>query len=282
MGRNIIRKAVIPAAGLGTRLLPTTKEMPKEMLPIYSREGDKLTLKPILQIIFERLYIENIRDFCFIVGRGKRAIEDHFTPDHTFLDVLNLRGKNDRARLLEKFYKKISSSRIVWINQPEPKGFGYAVSLADTFVANEPFIVHAGDTIIFSKKNNYIQCLIDKFLEGDVGCAILVKEVENPMIYGVVEVDENLMVKKIVEKPRKPPSNLAVVPVYVFDPIILKALKVTRTGVRGEIELTDAIQKIIDWGFKVYAVKLPEEDFWLDIGTPEKYWEALKISYNFK
>ncbi|MCD6563880.1 MAG: hypothetical protein J7K23_08225 [Thermoproteales archaeon] len=281
----MIRKAIIPAAGLGTRLLPTTKELPKEMLPVYVKADHEISLKPTLQIIFEELYEQGIREFCFIVGRGKRAIEDHFTPDNSFLQELYGRKKDKKARMLEEFYNKIKLSRIVWINQPEPKGFGDAVRLAEPFIGNESFIVHAGDTIIFSQDRKYFKQLIDVFEDNSLGAVFLVKEVENPRIYGVVEpsrIEDNMVsVKRIVEKPETPPSNLAVLPIYIFDPIILKALKIIEPGPRGEIELTDGIQKIIDWGFKVMAIKLDKDEERIDIGTPETYWEALKISYRF-
>jgi UTP--glucose-1-phosphate uridylyltransferase len=275
-----VRKLVIPAAGLGTRLLPTTKEMPKEMLPIFTSFRGKVVTKPLLQAVFEDLHSKGIREFCFVVGRGKRAIEEHFTPDTGFLEELRRRGKNLEAEMLGEFYARIRSSRIVWVNQPEPKGFGDAVACAEPFVGGEPFAVHAGDTLILSP--DYWERLVETFERRNLGACFLVKEVENPKIYGVVVPGEEeggaVSVKGVVEKPEKPPSNLAVMPVYIFDPILLKALKVVKAGPRGEIELTDAIQKVIEWGFEVKAVKLREGEERLDIGTPETYWEALRIS----
>ena len=277
----VVRKAVIPAAGLGTRLLPATKETPKEMLPIFVRQGGRVALKPLLQIIFEELYSKGIREYCFVVGRGKRAIEDHFTPDSGFLNELRRRGKSAIASMLEEFYKKIRSSKIVWVNQPEARGFGDAVACAEPFVGGEPFIVYAGDTLVFS--DDYYERLLEVFERGEVAACFLVKEVEDPRMYGVVvpggEREGIVAVRRIVEKPLEPPSNLAVMPIYIFDPIILKALRVVKPGSRGEIELTDAIQKVIDWGFKVKAVKLREDEDRIDIGTPETYWEALRKSY---
>lgn len=280
----MIRKAVIPAAGLGTRLLPTTKELPKEMMPIFVKlKSGLIVLKPTLQIIFESLFNTGIREFCFIVGRGKRAIEDHFTPDYNFLEYLRKKGKEEIADDLEKFYDMIEKSTIVWINQPEPKGFGDAVHKAKPFVEDEPFLVHAGDALILSKNNTHIKKLVHYFNSKEMCAIFLLKEVDNPKIYGVIEPksieNELIEVKSIVEKPEKPPSKLAVIPIYIFDPIIFKALEVTEPGKRGEIELTDAIQKIIDWGFKVYALKPSEDHLWLDIGNPYNYWRALKISY---
>ncbi len=108
----MINTAVIPLAGLGTRMLPFTKEEPKAMLPLFVKN----TIKPTVQIIFEQLYAANIRKFIFIVGRGKRTIEDHFTPDYTFLDSLRSRGKNRHIIELSEFYNKIEASSVVWIN----------------------------------------------------------------------------------------------------------------------------------------------------------------------
>jgi len=117
----MIRKAVIPAAGLGTRLLSATKELPKEMLPIFYRDSNgEIYLKPMLQVLFEQLYKFGFREFCFIVGRGKRAVEDHFTPDYSFLDLLEKKGKEKFVKSLKEFYSMIEKSTIVWINQPEP------------------------------------------------------------------------------------------------------------------------------------------------------------------
>ncbi|MEM5866902.1 MAG: sugar phosphate nucleotidyltransferase, partial [Candidatus Aenigmatarchaeota archaeon] len=127
----MIRKAVIPAAGLGTRLLPMTKETPKEMLPIVvNRDNGTVCLKPMLQAVFEQLYSEGFREFAFIVGRGKRAIEDYFSPDYNFVEYLKRKNKNQSALELEEFYEKIKNSTIVFVNQPAPSGFGDAVHRA--------------------------------------------------------------------------------------------------------------------------------------------------------
>jgi len=127
----VIRKVIIPAAGLGTRLFPATKEQPKEMLPIFSRSshGDMM-VKPVVQLVFEQLHEAGLREFCYVVGRGKRGIEDHFTPDPDCIRTLEGMGKNGPASDLEGFYEKLESSTIMWVNQPTPKGFGNAVLMA--------------------------------------------------------------------------------------------------------------------------------------------------------
>ncbi|HDI74672.1 MAG TPA: hypothetical protein ENF55_01810, partial [Thermoprotei archaeon] len=173
-----MKKAVIPAAGLGTRLLPTTKELPKEMMPIFYKRRGETILKPTLQIIFEELYDAGIREFCFIVGRGKRAIEDHFTPDYNFLEYLRKKGKEVVAEDIEEFYEKIDNSVLVFVNQPQPRGFGDAVLKAKAFVGNEPFIVHAGDAIIFSENNEHLKKIINVFYHKKAEAVFLLKEVE--------------------------------------------------------------------------------------------------------
>ena len=280
----MVRKVVIPAAGLGTRLFPATKEQPKEMLPIFSKtaQGD-MTVKPVVQVVFEQLHDAGLREFCYVVGRGKRGIEDHFTPDPQCIKTLEVKGKNSLASDLEGFYDKLDSSTIMWVNQPEPKGFGNAVLMAQPFVQNESCLVHAGDSCIISEKMDYVRKLLEAFNRLNADAAFLVLEIENPKQYGIVEGDEIepgiIKVKAVAEKPEKPKTNWAIMAMYIFHPIIFKALESTKPGKNGEIQLTDAIQKLVDWGLKVYAVKLDKSYAHLDIGSPERYWEALELSY---
>jgi UTP--glucose-1-phosphate uridylyltransferase len=163
-----------------------------------------------------------------------------------------------------------------------PKGFGDAVLRAKSFI-NEVFLVHAGDTYIFSSGNNQIQELVEKHECLKADATMLVREVKDPRIYGVIRGDEieagTYKLKKAVEKPEKPPTNLAIMPIYVFSPVIFKALEATTKGKGGEIQLTDGIQKMIDWGLNVYAVKLPLDNIIVDIGNPESCWEAFNSSY---
>jgi UTP--glucose-1-phosphate uridylyltransferase len=280
----MIRKVVVPAAGLGTRLFPATKEQPKEMLPIFSTttNGD-ISVKPVVQVVFEQLYDAGLREFCYVVGRGKRGIEDHFTPDSNFARLLEGKGKNGQVTELEDFYEKLRASTIMWVNQPEPKGFGNAVLMAQSFVQNERCLVHAGDSCIISKDMDYIKKLLGAYERVNADAAFIVLEIENPKQYGIIEGDEVqtgiLKVKAVAEKPEKPSTNLAIMAMYVFHPVIFKALEETRPGRNGEIQLTDAIQKLIDWDLNVYAVKLDKDYAHLDVGSPERYWDAISLSY---
>ena len=280
----MIRKVIIPSAGLGTRLYPATKEQPKEMLPIFSRAENKcLSVKPVLQMVYENLHNAGLREFCYVVGRGKRAIEDHFTPDFNCVQNLESMGRNGQAKDLNDFYDKLRTSTIMWVNQPDPKGFGNAVLMAKPFVQNENCLVHAGDSCIISNEMDYLKRLLSVYERLNADAAFIVLEIENSSQYGIIEGDEVepgvIKVISAIEKPEKPASNLAIMAMYTFHPIIFKALEATVPGKFGEIQLTDAIQKLIELGLKVYAVKLDKSYSHLDIGSPERYWEALELSH---
>ena len=235
---------------MGTRLLPTTKEQPKELLPVFSKSihGNRL-IKPILQLIFEQLFDYGIREFYFIGGRNKRMIEDHFSIDYNFIDKLNRENKSSYAEEMSNFYDKLSSSNISWLNQPMPKGFGHAVLLAKSLVGNEPFLVHAGDTLILSKTRRYIHDLIKAHDCLKSLSTFLICTVKNPERYGVItgrQINKGVMyVESVIEKPARPKSNLAIMPIYVFDPSIFSALERTAPGLNNEIQLTDGISKLL-------------------------------------
>ena len=282
----MLNKGIVPAAGLGTRLTPATKEQPKEMLPVFTKAANgQICLKPLVQMIYEHLYDFGLIEFCFIIGRGKRAIEDHFTQDYGYVDMLKDRGRDMSALDLESFYDRLEKSRIVWVNQPIPRGFGDAVLRAKPLIRDEEFLVHAGDTYIISKDNAHLKQLVNEYKRLGADVMLLLQEVEDPRQYGVADVSKSngsaLKVLSLIEKPERPKSNLAVMPVYAFDPAIFRALEKTGPGEGGEIQLTDAIQMLIEWGLKVYAIKLRQDVIRLDTGNPETYWEALKLSYEY-
>ena len=281
---KVITKVVIPAAGYGTRLFPATKEQPKEMLPIFSNGLiGNFCVKPLLQMVYEQLYDVGFREFCFVVGRGKRCIEDHFMPDHSSVPMLKNKGLDYHALDLDGFYTKLKTSTIFWVNQPEPKGFGDAVLVSRPFVQDEPFLVSAGDTYIISKNAEHISSLIRIHETLKADATFLVQEIEDPKQYGIIEGEEVepgvYKVKRAVEKPQKPQTGLAIQAVYVFHPVIFEALEKIMTGKDGEVQLTDAIEKLVEWGMNVYAVELSRDLLRLDIGSPQTYWEALSLSY---
>ena len=269
-----IKKAVITAAGSGNRLLPFSKETPKEMLPYCTRSSDgHLILKPILEMVYESLYGHGCRKFCFVVGRGKRSIEDYFLID----DSARYSTNND----LQNFYKKIRSSHIMYVQQPAPRGFGDAVMRAKIFVEKDSFLLHAGDDVILSPGNSHMQRLEDAFFSNGADVALLVDRVENPEQYGIIDgesIGDGLFrVERLEEKPRRPKTNLAVVATYIFKPSIFDELKITRPDKNGEIQLTDAIKSLVANG-KCVAVELKTGEKRMDVGTPESYAKCIKDS----
>lgn len=233
-----VKKAIIPAAGLGTRFLPATKAMPKEMLPIADR--------PTIEYIVEEAILSGIEDIIIVTGKGKRAIEDHF--DRNFELEQNLKEKG-RLDLLEKINKS-SNVNIHYIRQKEPKGLGHAIWCARKFIGNEPFAVLLGDDIV--KANTpCIKQLMDQF-EVVNNSIIGIQQVpyEETNRYGIIEPIRNegrmYEVKRFVEKPTfgTAPSNLAILGRYVLTPEIFDFLESQEVGAGGEIQLTDAIQKL--------------------------------------
>lgn len=273
----MISTAVIPVAGKGTRLLPFTKEMPKEMLPLFHRDS----MKPIVQIVFEELFDSGIRNFIFIVGIGKRAIEDHFTPENTYKKILEKNVHTNIKKSMSKFYSRINNSKIAWINQPEPKGFGDAILKAESYVGKKPFLVHAGDACILGHgSKNIIQRVCEKFIQYDADGVVATMQIKNKKDlhqYGIVTLNSEQIIK-IIEKPRKPETNIAVMPIYVFNNSIFKSLKNIRPGFGNEMQLTDGISGIIKTGKKVFSCST-ENDVRLDVGTPDLYLESLTFSF---
>ena len=271
----MINKIVIPAGGLGTRLLPITKVIPKEMMPLFLHDKNGETIvKPLIQIIYEKNFKLGLREYCIIVGKQKRTIKDHFTPNQKFLRNFH---KNTRFRTdLEKFYSMLNKSKIFWVNQPNPRGFGDAVKHASSFVGNDDFLVTAGDTLL-PTGDKIIKKLLNSKLQGENDAIILLKKVSNPKRFGVAVIKEEKHKMKVInveEKPKKPKSNLSIVALYRFRPSIIKALNEIKPN-KTELQLTSGIQKLIDWGGNVSAIILDEKDQVIDIGTADSYLETI-------
>jgi UTP--glucose-1-phosphate uridylyltransferase len=234
-----IRKAIIPAAGLGTRFLPATKAMPKEMLPIVD--------KPTIQYIVEEAIASGIEDIIIVTGKGKRAIEDHFDYAHELEQNLMDKGK---LELLEKVRYSTNLADIHYIRQKEPKGLGHAVWCARNFIGDEPFAVLLGDDIVQSETPCLKQLI--KQYEETLASVIGVQRVsdEETHRYGIVEPSvqdgRRYQVENFVEKPAPGtvPSNLAIMGRYILTPEIFMFLDQQEKGAGGEIQLTDAIQKL--------------------------------------
>lgn len=233
-----VRKAIIPAAGLGTRFLPATKAMPKEMLPIVD--------KPTIQYIIEEAIQSGIEDIIIVTGKGKRAIEDHF--DYA-PELENNLVEKEKFELLEKV-RQSSNVDIHYIRQKEPKGLGHAVWCARNFIGNEPFAVLLGDDIVQAETPSLRQ-LMNEY-ESTLSSVIGVQTVadEQTHRYGIVDPisseGRRYQVNTFVEKPAPgtAPSNLAIMGRYVFTPEIFMFLEQQEIGAGGEIQLTDAIQKL--------------------------------------
>ncbi|WP_268544252.1 sugar phosphate nucleotidyltransferase [Candidatus Nitrosotenuis cloacae] len=273
-------KCVITAAGKGTRLLPITKELPKEMMPIFTRMyGKDRVVIPLLQYIFEQLYALNMHDYCFVVGREKRSIEDHFTPHESYLKELS--GTN--RELISKFYHRLEKSHIIWINQNKPRGFGDAVRLTEKYIGRDDFIVHAGDVAILSRSVHPVERLIRTArADSAVSAVLLLKKVKDTKRYGVPKINKKnsqYVVEEVEEKPDKPKSSFGILPLYYFKPEIFDYLKRIKPGKGDEYQLTDGIQKLIEDGKKVVAVTLEKDEIEIDVGTVESYRYSQEISY---
>lgn len=237
---NKIRKAIIPAAGLGTRFLPATKAQPKEMLPIVD--------KPTLQYIIEECVASGIEEILIITGRNKKSIEDHFDRSVELEMELEKAGKEEMLEMI----KKISDmADIHYIRQKEPRGLGHAIYCAKSFVGDEPFAVMLGDDVVDSK----VPCLkqlMDCFNEYQT-TILGVQEVNANDVnkYGIVDgiyiEDRVYKVKELVEKPslEEAPSNVAILGRYIITPQIFEILENTKPGKGNEIQLTDALQTLI-------------------------------------
>lgn len=233
-----VTKAVIPAAGLGTRFLPATKACPKEMLPIID--------KPTIQYIIEEAINSGITDILIITGRTKRAIEDHFdsSPELEY----NLE-KNGKFELLEMIHK-ISNINVFYIRQKEPKGLGHAILCAKRFIGDEPFAVLLGDDVVYNDEYPCMKQLIDVYDKTNasvLGCQLVPQDKVSS--YGIVDgspTDDPSIytVRDMVEKPAvdKAPSRMAVLGRYVISPEIFEILENTEPGKGGEIQLTDALK----------------------------------------
>ncbi|WP_424141324.1 UTP--glucose-1-phosphate uridylyltransferase GalU [Sporosalibacterium faouarense] len=234
-----ISKAIIPAAGLGTRFLPATKAQPKEMLPIVD--------KPTLQYIIEEAVNSGIEDILIITGRNKKSIEDHFDKSIELELVLEQKGKTE---LLQQVRKITDMANIHYIRQKEPKGLGHAIYCAKNFIGNEPFAVFLGDDIVDSEKPCLKQ-MIEAY--GKFKTTILgVQEVPMDEVskYGIIKgecIKERIYwVEDLIEKPAKEeaPSNVAIMGRYIITPQIFDILENTKPGKAGEIQLTDALKEL--------------------------------------
>jgi UTP--glucose-1-phosphate uridylyltransferase len=247
-----VRKAVFPAAGLGTRFLPATKAQPKEMLPLVD--------KPIIQYGVEEALASGCDQIIIITGRGKSAIEDHFDVSYELEKMLEERGKTELLSIVRQISDMI---HVAYVRQKEAMGLGHAVLMARELVGNEPFAVLLADDVIDGKKPCLRQ-MMDVFEESQ--CSIIAtQEVNGPAIssYGVLDAqkiegkfnDRAFDVRSMVEKPKQEeaPSNLAIIGRYILTPTIFETLERTPLGAGGELQLTDGLRGLLDAGEKIYG-----------------------------
>lgn len=261
-----VRKAIIPAAGLGTRFLPATKAQPKEMLPIVD--------KPTIQYIVEEAIESGIEDIIIVTGRNKRAIEDHFDKSYELEEELRKKGKQDLLSQVQDISNLVD---IHYIRQKEPKGLGHAIHCAKSFIGNEAFAVLLGDDIV----NSEVPCLKQMIsIYNEYKTTVLgVQHVPQEDIpkYGIVsckQVDDRVYkVKDLVEKPdiENAPSNIAILGRYIISPHIFEFLESATPGKGGEIQLTDALKSLIS-NEAIYAYDFEGKRY--DVGNRLGFLEA--------
>lgn len=262
-----VRKAVIPAAGLGIRFLPATKAMPKEMLPIVD--------KPTIQYIIEEAIASGIEEILIITGKNKRAIEDHF--DRSKELEMELESK-DNKELLEIVRNVSEMVDIHYIRQKDPRGLGHAIYCAKIFVGNEPFAVLLGDDVVHNEEKPCLKQMIEAYDEYKTSI-LGVQEValQDVSKYGIVDGkqvgDRVYTVKDLVEKPavEYAPSNVAILGRYIINPAIFEILEHTQPGKGGEIQLTDALKELAQQE-AMYAYKFEGRRY--DLGDKQGFLEA--------
>ena len=237
-----IRKAIIPAAGLGTRFLPATKAQPKEMLPIVD--------KPTLQYIIEECVESGIEEILIITGRNKKSIEDHFDRSVELEIELEKAGKQEMLEMVREISDMVN---VHFIRQKQPRGLGHAILCAKTFVGDEPFAVLLGDDVVYNDKKPCLKQLIDCY--GEYKTSVLGVQTVDPQdvnkygIVGGLHIEDRVYkVKELVEKPsvEESPSNVAILGRYIITPKIFEILERTEPGKGNEIQLTDALLKLIE------------------------------------
>lgn len=266
-----IRKVVIPAAGFGTRFLPQTKAMPKEMLPIVD--------KPVIQYVVEEAVASGIKDVIIVTGALKRAIEDHFdVPNAELLQNLESGGKQEQINEVKRI---ADMANFIYVRQKGPYGNGTPVLAAEPAIEDEPFAVLWGDEFIYSKPPRLAQMIeVYEKYGGIVISGVRIEKKEDLKRYGIADVEKVegkvYKIKTIIEKPDpdSAPSNLATHGAYILPPEIFEALKTIKPGKGGEIWLVDAINLLKEQGVPVYAVEI-ENGKYYDTGNKIEYMKTV-------
>jgi UTP--glucose-1-phosphate uridylyltransferase len=270
-----IRKAVIPVGGLGTRLLPVTKVLPKELLPVGRR--------PVIQYVVEEMRAARLENICLVTGRKKTLIQEHFDHDPELVRYLQDHGRDD---LLAELAYLESGLHLTYIRQSGPQGLADALSLAEDFVGDQSFVVALGDSIIHEPQSGaLLRRMLDRHATSGAAATIAVEKVAGAKVgqYGMIhpavpvdDDDEVFAIDDIIERPRphEAPSNWAVAARYVFDPQIFPAIRGTRPAWGGETLLSDAIRSLLRQGGSVQAVRLSSAQQRHDIGNFDGYFRS--------
>ncbi len=267
----MITLAVVPVAGLGTRLLPATKSQPKEMLPVAK--------KPVVQYVVEELESNGVKQILFVTGRNKSSIENHFDFDHELTRTLRESGKEELLGELE--YERLRM-QFFFTRQRRQKGLGDAILCGAQYTQASPFVVALGDSILgLHGRSSVVGRMVRLFESERPACVVAVEEVpmEDVSFYGIVRPGPGnawFEIDDLVEKPQaeEAPSNLAIAGRYVFGPEIYAALEKTQPGKGGEIQLTDAMRILLQEGRRIIGTKLGPEERRYDIGNFGSYFEA--------
>lgn len=263
-----VRKAVFPVAGLGTRFLPATKAMPKEMLPIVD--------KPLIQYAVEEARDAGIEEFIFVTGRAKSAIEDHFDHSVELEQVLRERGRQDSLDSVLDWMPP--PGHISYTRQQEPLGLGHAVWCARNFIGEEPFAVLLADDLILAKKGCLSQMVTEYATVGGNMAAVEEVPADQTDRYGILDLDAEkgrlASARGVVEKPAPAdaPSNLAIIGRYILDPIVLRVLEYQGRGTDNEIQLTDSLAKSLQLNVPFHGFRFEGQRF--DCGGKVGYLEA--------
>jgi UTP--glucose-1-phosphate uridylyltransferase len=266
-----IKCAVVPVAGLGTRLLPATKSQPKEMLPIGR--------KPVVQYVVEELTRMGMERVLFVTGPGKTSIENHFDLNDVLIQMLRETGKEE---LLEELEFERAPLQYFYTRQRQLLGLGHAILCSQPFVGEQPFVVALGDSIIgMHAQSDIVQRMTDCFSSHRASAVIAFEEVPKDEVrhYGIAEpktAGDIFEIKDLIEKPSvsEAPSNLAIAARYVFSPAIFTYIRQTQPGKGNEIQITDAIRLMIQDGGTAYGVRLSPHERRYDIGNVQSYFRA--------
>jgi UTP--glucose-1-phosphate uridylyltransferase len=285
-----VHRAVVTVAGRGTRMLPATRGLRKELLPLFYRGGDGApALAPVVHLVVQSLASAGVRDFTLVLGPDGPQIRRYFSRTPPSIRD-GPPGDGPGTKEVQRLFDSLSTLTFHWAQQPVPRGFGDAVLRAERSLRGNPFLLHAADAILWEPRPGRLPRLMEEVrVREGASVVLLVRRVRDPRRYGVVQASRGLrrdgqrilLVGDMVEKPSRPVSPWAATALYACGPELLGALRRERSpGGTRELEVTDGIRRILREGGKVLAIPLrPEDGQWLSVGSPEGYLRALRRTY---